>query len=81
MNLTPNVRTAKFIYDITAPEFTIKGDNNKAESAEVVQAAVGYTYALSKSTNLYAVGTYLDTKTHAKDESVKQVMAGLYHTF
>lgn len=61
-----------------------KGEKNGSE-AEIVQAAVGYTFALSKRTTLYAAGTYLDTKyeavTDAVDGSVKQVMAGLYHTF
>ena len=62
-----------------------KGDNEAGAEAEVVQAAVGYTFALSKRTTLYAAATYLDTKTEGvatpKDEAAKQVMAGLYHTF
>ncbi len=38
--LNKNVRTAKFIYDITAPDITIDGDSNDAETTYCAKATV-----------------------------------------
>lgn len=58
------------------------------KDVEITQAAVGYTYALSKRTTLYAAAAYLDkeysvdgAKDDAKSSTTKQVMAGIYHAF
>ena len=51
----------------------------------LTQAAIGYTYNLSKRTTLYAAAAYLDHELTEGDvetsRKTKQVMAGLYHAF
>ncbi len=70
--LNKNVRTAKFIYDTTAPEFTIAGDNNEAEAgavtycgkATVTGVEVGATLKINgeavelTTTSAAGIGTY-----------------------
>ncbi len=70
--LNKNVRTAKFIYDTTAPEFTIAGDNNNAAAgavtycgkATVTGVEVGATLKINgeavelTTTSAAGIGTY-----------------------
>ncbi len=65
--LNKNVRTAKFIYDITAPEFTITGDNNKATAgtvtycgtATITDIEAGATLFINDEETAYTNGQYV----------------------
>lgn len=59
--------------------------DNEAEEVTVKQAAIGYTYKLSKQVTLYTTASYLENET-VKDEKttseeIKQVMAGMIYFF
>ena len=67
----------------------VKGDSDK-EEIKGKQAALGYTYNLSKRTVLYSALAYYDSdyekdgevvKGKTKDTTIKSVMAGIYHAF
>lgn len=65
--LNKNVRTAKFIYDVTDPEFTITGDNNKAAAGAVTYCATatvtgiedGATLTVNGEVKAYTDGKYV----------------------
>lgn len=90
----PRFKTEDYLFGLTLPvgahavfaDYTHK-KNKIVDSADADQYAVGYTYNLSKRTNVYTAYTYvqnqsnssIDTETPGK--SVGTIQAGLRHTF
>jgi predicted porin len=59
----------------------VGGSLKDLETANELIASIGYTYSMSKRTNVYAYYSYVDNAAMVKDASVNTIGLGLRHLF